>query len=85
MAYSQKLTIFLFFTSIPAIMSLKCYIGTTVGNAGSTLQTCPAEVNTACSIVIAAGETTQSCSPVKPYDGCQTALSVETCFCTSDG
>ena len=46
MAYSQKIAIFLFFTSIPAIMSLKCYIGTTVGNAGSTLQTCPAEVKT---------------------------------------
>ena len=52
MGYSQKLAIFLLFTSIPTIMSLKCYIGTTVGNAGSTLQECPSASNKACSITI---------------------------------
>ena len=50
MAFVKKLTIFLFVTSIPAMMSLKCYVGTTVGDAGSTLQECPTNSNAYCTI-----------------------------------
>ena len=53
MANSQKLAIFLFFTTIPAIMSLKCYVGIGGTNlAASDLQECQAEVHTACAILI---------------------------------
>ena len=52
MFFSQKLAIFLFFTSIPANMSLKCYEtkwNDNGQNVGSTLQEC--EVNQVCHIM----------------------------------
>ena len=52
MNFSQKLAIFLSFTSIPAIMSLKCYQAKLTGltTYESTLKECPAEQQ-ACTIV----------------------------------
>ena len=79
MTFVHNITIFLFLTSIPAMMGLNCYSGT-IGS--STLNECD-DTGVACKI----DGNAQSCATAadKTHDGCKIISGNDVCFCTSDG